>query len=71
MAVGLSMFIREARWAEMRGLRRRPWKVDESVSGALEGAAKLFEVEGCFGADCFGNVGFEENREEIICAGFP
>ena len=61
------MFIFVSRWVAMRGLRPRPVKVEESVSGALLGLLDTF------GADsvCFcSTFGLDVKSEDIIWPGW-
>ena len=52
--VGLAMFNFEDRCTTISGSKPRPWKVDESVNGALLGFEMLLETVFCTGASIFG-----------------
>jgi hypothetical protein len=54
MDVGFETFILEDRCATIRGSKPRPWKVDESVNGALLGFEMLLETVFCTGASILG-----------------
>jgi hypothetical protein len=52
--VGLETFILEDRCATISGSKPRPWKVEESVNGALLGFEMLLETVFCTGASILG-----------------
>jgi hypothetical protein len=52
--VGLETFILEDRWAIISGSKPRPWKVEESVNGALLGFEMAFKIVFCTGTSILG-----------------